>query len=132
MQHPQSKLLVETLVAESVGNPEPDGSVGTIVRRLLHSPVTDADRAGEKLLVFGWQRAPRVVGASWTYRVVGESSGREYTRFALSLREGRDVLMSMFGLQLQIVLNGVDRATPQELECFLELMKLSRPHRRSA
>ena len=132
MEDPASKLLVEVLVAESVGNPEPDGSVGTIVRTLLHCPITDSERAGERLLVFGWERAPRPRGVCWSYRVVGEGSGREYLRFALSLREGPDVLMSMFGLQLQIALNGVDRATPEELECFLELMELARPPRRAA
>ncbi|MGN6379886.1 MAG: hypothetical protein ACTHNU_13110 [Gaiellales bacterium] len=129
MEDPESKLLVETLVAESVGKFESDGSVSSIVRRLLHSPVSDADRAGERLLVFGWQRAARARGVCWTYRVVGQRSGREYLRFALSLRHGPDVLMSMFGLQLQIALNGVDRASPQELACFLELMELSPPHR---
>jgi hypothetical protein len=129
MEDPYSKLLVEVLVAESVGSPEPDGSVGSIVRTLLHCPVTDAERAGERLLVFGWERAPRVRGVCWTYRVVGEQSGREYLRFALSLRDGPDVLMSMFGLQLQIALNGVDATGPQELESFLELMELARTDR---
>jgi hypothetical protein len=126
MEDPNSKLLVEVLVAESLGSPEPDGSVGSIVRTLLHSPVTDAQRAGERLLVFGWERAPRVRGVCWTYRVVGEDSGFEYLRFALSLRDGPDALMSMFGLQLQIALNGIDAASAGELECFLELMELAR------
>jgi hypothetical protein len=132
MEDPESKLLVAVLVAESVGNPEPDGSVGAIVRTLLHCPVTDSERAGERLLVFGWERAPRPRGACWTYLVVGQDSGREYLRFALTLRDGPDVLMSMFALQLQIALNGVDRASNDELECFLELMELARRPRRAA
>jgi len=126
MEDSQSRLLVEVLVAESFGNPELDGSVGSIVRTLLHSPVTDAERAGERLLVFGWEGAPRTRGVCWTYRVVGEDTGYEYLRFALSLSDGPDTLMSMFGLQLQIALNGVDAASSQELECFLELMELAR------
>jgi hypothetical protein len=120
------KLLVEVLVAESIGCSEPDGSVGDIVRTLLHSPVTDAQRAGERLLVFGWERAPRARGAAWTYRVIGEDSGHEFLRFALGLRDGSDLMMSVFGLQLQIALNGVDGTSEDEFECFLELIEAAR------
>ncbi len=122
----ERKPLVEVLVAESLGSSEPDGSVGDIVRTLLHAPVTDAQRAGERLLVFGWERAPRARGAAWTYRVVGEDSGYEYLRFALAMRDGPDILMSVFGLQLQIALNGVDGTPAEEFECFLELMEAAR------
>jgi hypothetical protein len=127
----ERKLLVEVLVAESIGSSELDGSVGDIVRTLLHAPVTDAERAGERLLVFGWEGESRSRGAAWTYRVVGEDSGREYLRFVLALRDGPDLMMSMFGLQLQIALNGVDGTSAEEFECFIELMESARrPGRR--
>jgi hypothetical protein len=47
-------------------------------------------------------------------------------RFALSLRDGPDLMLSVFGLQLQIALNGVDGTTAAELECFVELMETAR------
>ena len=119
------RLLLNTLIEDSVASG--DGAITSVVRALLHSPVTDAERAGERLAVFGWP-APGDGGdsVSWRYRIVGVDSGDVHMSFALFLPAGPDILLSVFGLQLQIALNGVEATPDSELECFQELMQAAR------
>jgi hypothetical protein len=123
-------LLVESLVAESVAGVGADPSVSRIVNTLLLSPTTDAERAGERLRVFGWERDRTGGTIVWTYRVVGEHTGLGHLEFALAVDGQDDVMLSVFGLQLQIALNGIERTPAEELDCFLELIALARRGRR--
>jgi len=101
-----------------------DGSLTGVMRTLISAPATDAERAGERLCVFG---APlRRTLAARRFRVVGEASGREYLRFTLALEDGPESLLEAFGLQLQIALNGVDASSSEELGCFRELLAHAR------
>ena len=78
-------LLLPALIEAHRGNAAGDGTVTRIIRGLIDSPVTDAERAGERLLVFGWQVASRDGKLRWTYRVVGEDSGRDLVEFTLAV-----------------------------------------------
>lgn len=101
-----------------------DGSLSGVMRTLIAAPDTDAERAGERLCVFG---APLPASlAARRYRVIGERSGREYLRFTLALEDGPDSLLEAFGLQLQIALNGLDASSSEELGCFRELLAAAR------
>jgi hypothetical protein len=101
-----------------------DGSLSGVVRALVASPATDAERAGERLCVFGAPAGGRLV--SRRFRVVGEGSGREYLSFTLALEDGPESLLEAFGLQLQIALNGMDETSCEELGCFRELLTAAR------
>lgn len=101
-----------------------DGSLTSVVRTLIAAPATDAERAGERLCVFG---APAGGGrASRRFRVVGDDSGREYLSFTLALEDGPESLLEAFGLQLQIALNGMEHTSCEELGCFRELLAAAR------
>ena len=68
-----------------------DGSLSGVMRTLIAAPDTDAERAGERLCVFG---APLPAAlAARRYRVIGERSGREYLRFTLALEDGPESLL---------------------------------------
>jgi hypothetical protein len=126
MPNPGRKLLLEVLLAESF---EDDGSraASRIINTLLQAPVTDAERVGERLLVFGWERDRIGSTTRWRYRVVGETTGDTYVGFTLALgHDDDDILLSVYGLQLQIALNGMERSTEDELDCYLELVTASR------
>ena len=85
--------------------------------------MTDAERVGERLCVYGWECSrPGDDAISWRYRVVGEDSGIEYVSFGLAMPTGPDLLLSVFGLQLQIALNGLASTSEAEVGCFMELM----------
>ena len=101
-----------------------DGSLSGVMRTLIAAPATEAERAGERLCVFG---AP-IHGAlaARRFRVIGERSGREYLRFTLALEDGPESLLEAFGLQLQIALNGLDSSSSEELGCFRELLAAAR------
>jgi hypothetical protein len=101
-----------------------DGSISAVVRRLMTSPLTDADRAGERLCVYGWSAGGAL--ASRRYQIIGSESGREYLRFTLALEDGPESLLEAFGLQLQIALNGLDATSGEELGCFRELLAAAR------
>ena len=49
-------------------------------------------------------------------------SGTEYVSFGLAMPTGPDLLLSVFGLQLQIALNGLASTSEEEVGCFMELM----------
>jgi hypothetical protein len=102
----------------------PDGSLSGVMRTLIAAPATDAERAGERLCVFG-APLPGAIAAR-RYRVMGERSGREYLRFTLALEDGPESLLEAFGLQLQIALNGLDASSSEELGCFRELLAAAR------
>ena len=72
--HAHEPLLLPALIEAHRGNAAGDGTVTRIIRGLIDSPVTDAERAGERLLVFGWQVASRDGKLRWTYRVVGRTA----------------------------------------------------------
>jgi hypothetical protein len=92
------------------------------MRGLMSSPTTDAERAGERLRVFGWQLPGRGHGLRWNYRVVGEESGRTLVQFTLSVPGSTsDLPCRVLGLQLQITLNGLEGTPPDELDAYLEL-----------
>jgi hypothetical protein len=115
-------LLLAELVSECAAGDVGGGAVTRIVQGLLDAPVSDADRAGERLRVFGWQGEPRQGAITWDYVVVGRDSGDEYVRFTLVVRGAvSDLPLSLLGLQLQIVLNGVRSASSEELDCYREL-----------
>jgi hypothetical protein len=103
---------------------EADGSLSAVMRTLIAAPATDAERAGERLCVFGAPLAGAL--AARRYRVMGERSGREYMRFTLALEDGPESLLEAFGLQLQIALNGIDVSSAEELGCFRELVTAAR------
>ena len=116
-------LLLAELVSECAAGDVGGGAVARIVKGLLDAPVCDADRAGERLRVFGWQGEERPGALVWEYLVVGD----EYVRFTLVVRgAASDLPLSLLGLQLQIVLNGVHQATPEELACYRELAEACR------
>jgi len=122
--HLTPQLLVTSLVSRALCDGRGDAA-GRVVNALLDDGQTDAERAGERLLVFGWER-PLVGCTGWRYRVVGERTGVEYLNFTLSMPTGPTILLSMFGLQLQIALNGLERTSRHELACFLELLDETR------
>src|SRR6476469_893872 len=64
--HAHEPLLLPALIEAHRGNAAGDGTVTRIIRGLIESPVTDAERAGERLPVFGWQVASRDGKPSWT------------------------------------------------------------------
>jgi hypothetical protein len=101
-----------------------DGSLTSVVRTLVAAPATDAERAGERLCVFGSPAGGRL--ASRRFRVVGSDSGREYLAFTLALEDGPESLLEAFGLQLQIALNGMEQTSCEELGCFRELLAAAR------
>ena len=103
---PMARLLLSTLIEDASASD--DATVSRVVRTLLRSPVTDAERVGERLCVYGWECSrPDSQMISWRYKVVGEDSGTEYVSFGLAMPTGPDLLLSVFGLQLQIALNGL-------------------------
>jgi hypothetical protein len=117
------QLLLASLVQAHCGNAAGDGGIASIVRTLMDSPMTDAERAGERLCVFGWQVAGPAETMRWVYRVVGQESGREHLEFTLAVRGTvSDLPCRILGLQLQITLNGVEETSPEELDCYLELV----------
>jgi hypothetical protein len=122
----QQELLVSQLVADAVEGSTTEGAVSRIVNVLLESSTTDSERAGERLRVFGWEQERLDTTIVWHYRVVGEESGDLYVDFSLSIEDGPDLLLSVFGLQLQIALNGIDGTSADELDCFLELMAMAK------
>jgi hypothetical protein len=92
------------------------------MRGLMSSPTTDAERAGERLRVFGWELPGGGRSLRWNYRVVGEDSGRTLVQFTLSVPGSTsDLPCRVLGLQLQITLNGLERTPPEELDAYLEL-----------
>ena len=121
-------LLLTALIEAHRGNSAGDGTITAIIRGLMSSPVTDAERAGERLCVFGWQ-LPDGEGGSlrWCYRVVGEESGTDLVQFTLAVPGGvSDLPCRVLGLQLQITLNGVDNTDPEELDAYMELAEAAR------
>ena len=116
-----ARLLLSSLIEDASASD--DSTVSRVVRTLLRSPMTDAERVGERLYVFGWEstRSGEEV-ISWRYRVVGADSGTEYVSFGLAMPTGPDLLLSVFGLQLQIALNGLSSTSEEEVGCFMELM----------
>jgi len=114
--------MLPQLIEEAAARSE--GSISAVVRLLMAAPVTDADRAGERLCVFGWPGEGPL--AARRYVVVGDESGREYMRFTLALEDGPESLLEAFGLQLQIALNGLDATSCEELACFRELLVAAR------
>jgi hypothetical protein len=120
-------LLLAALVTECAAGDVSGGAVARIVQGLLDAPVSDADRAGERLRVFGWQGERRSEALVWDYLVLGDESGEEYVRFTLVVRgASSDLPLSLLGLQLQIVLNCVRNASSEELDCYRELAEACR------
>src|SRR5919108_5701645 len=113
-----SELLLPGLIERAAS--ALDGSLSGVVRALVSSPATDAERAGERLCVFGAPAGGRFV--SRRFRVVGEGTGKEYLSFTLALEDGPESLLEAFGLQLQIALNGLEATSCEELGCFRELL----------
>jgi hypothetical protein len=121
-------LLLPALIEAHRGNSAGDGTITAIIRGLMSSPVTDAERAGERLRVFGWQLPDDADGTlRWCYRVVGEESGDDLVQFTLAVPGGvSDLPCRVLGLQLQITLNGVDHTDPGELDAYMELAEAAR------
>jgi hypothetical protein len=120
-------LLLPALIEAHKGNAAGDGAILEIVRGLMDSPRTDAQRVGERLSVFGWQVDGPGNTMRWVYRVVGEETGTEYTEFTLAVPAAlSDLPCRLLGLQLQITLNGIEEAPPEELDAYLELSAASR------
>jgi hypothetical protein len=117
-----SDLMLPRLIERAAT--DVDGSLTGVVRSLIADPATDAERAGERLLVFGAPSGGEL--ASRRFRIVGERSGREYLSFSLALEDGPESLLEAFGLQLQIALNGMDESSCDELDCFRELLAAAR------
>ena len=109
-----ARLLLSSLIEDASASD--DATVSRVVRTLLRSPVTDAERVGERLCVFGWECSRP------GDKVVGADSGTEYVSFGLAMPTGPDLLLSVFGLQLQIALNGLAETSEEEVGCFMELM----------
>jgi hypothetical protein len=110
------------LIEQHRGNHAGDGTILQIMRGLLGSPRTDAERAGERLRVFGWQLDGPDTTMRWVYRIVGEQTGLEHVRFTLAVpHAASDVPCRLLGLQLQMTLNGVDETPPEELDAYMEL-----------
>ena len=115
-------LLLPVLIDRHRGNRAGDGAIVEILRALMRSPRTDAERAGERLRVFGWQLDGPEATMRWVYRVVGEETGIEHLEFTLSVpRAMSDLPCRVLGLQLQITLNGVAATPPEELDAYMEL-----------
>jgi hypothetical protein len=121
-------LLLPALIEAYSGNAAGDGAITEIIRSLMDSPMTDAERAGERLRVFGWQIAGGPGGRlRWCYRVIGEESGRRLLEFTLAVPGGvSDLPCRVLGLQLQITLNGVGRTSAEELDAYMELAEAAR------
>jgi hypothetical protein len=120
-------LLLPALIAANRGNAAGDGTVTRIIRGLIDSPVTDSERAGERLLVFGWQSDSSDGKLRWAYRVVGEDTGRDLVQFTLAVPGGIDDLpCRVLGLQLQITLNGIDQTSSDELDAYMALAEFAR------
>ncbi|HYW29737.1 MAG TPA: hypothetical protein VE824_08005 [Gaiellales bacterium] len=120
-------LLLPTLIRAHRDNAAGDGSITRIVRGLMRSPVTDAERAGERLRVFGWELPADPGRLRWCYRVVGEETGRTHVTFTLSVPGATsDLPCRVLGLQLQITLNGVEATAPEELDAYVELAEAAR------
>jgi hypothetical protein len=117
-----SELMLPRLIERAAT--DVDGSLTGVVRSLIADPATDAERAGERLLVFGAPGGGDL--ASRRFHIVGERSGREYLSFTLALEDGPESLLEAFGLQLQIALNGMDESSCEELDCFRELLAAAR------
>src|SRR5262245_20176286 len=115
-------LLLPSLIQESRNNAAGDGSITRIMRGLMSSPTTDAERAGERLRAYGWELTGDGRSRRWNYRVVGEQSGRTLVQFTLSVPGSTSELpCRVLGLQLQITLNGLEATPPDELDAYLEL-----------
>src|SRR5438034_8270341 len=114
-----ARLLLSTLIEDVAASR--DATISRVVRALLRSPVTDAERVGERLRVFGWECGSADARLAWRYRVVGEETGTEYVCFGVAMPSGSDLLLEVFGLQLQIALNGLAVTSQDELGCFMEL-----------
>jgi hypothetical protein len=120
-------LLLPVLIKEHRGNRAGDGTITGIIRGLMDSPVTDAERAGERLCVFGWQMDGPEGTMRWIYRVIGEETGEELVQFTLSVPGSvSDLPCRVLGLQLQITLNGIENTEPDELDCYIELAEAAR------
>ena len=123
----QEPLLLPALIKAHLGNAVGDGTISRIIEGLLSSPMTDAERAGERLRVFGWQVGDDPRTLQWCYRVVGEDTGRDLLQFNLAVPGGSSELpCRVLGLQLQIMLNGVDETEAHELDAFMELAEEAR------
>lgn len=92
-----------------------------VAQRLQEAPRTDADRAGERLLVVC--RRETLTADQWKcwFEVVGEESGHRYGRFALFMESEGDLetdacerLELLTTVMLRAVLNGPDRFTADE------------------
>lgn len=115
-------LLLPALVDHHRGNAAGDGTLRDIMRGLIDSPRTDAERAGERLLVFGWEVAADPGMVRWVYRVVGERTGGEHFQFTLAVPGAASELpCRLLGLQLQITLNGLEATSAEELDAYMEL-----------
>jgi len=121
-------LLLPALIAAHRGNTAGDGTITAIIRGLMGSPMTDAERAGERLCVFGWQLPDSDRSRMrWCYRVIGEETGRELVEFTLTVPGGvSDLPCRVLGLQLQITLNGVEHTDAEELDAYMELAEAAR------
>ena len=75
--HAHEPLLLPALIEAHKGNSAGDGTITRIIRGLMSSPMTDAQRAGERLRVFGWELPGEDDVLRWCYRVVGEETGRD-------------------------------------------------------
>ena len=120
-------LLLSSLIDVHSGNPAGNGAILEIMRGLIESPRTDAERAGEQLAVFGWQVDGPDHTLRWVYRVVGRNTGEEHARFILAVPWApSDLPCRLLGLQLQITLNGVENASSGELDAYIELSQAAR------
>lgn len=120
-------LLLPALIKAHRGNSAGDGTITGIIRGLMDSPITDAERAGERLRVFGWQVDGLPGSMRWVYRVVGEETGADLVQFTLSVPGTvSDLPCRVLGLQLQITLNGIENTRPEELDCYMELAEAAR------
>jgi hypothetical protein len=120
-------LLLPVLIEQYRGNRAGDGTILQIMRGLLSSPMTDAERAGERLRVFGWQLDGPESTMRWVYRIVGEESGKQHLQFTLAVpHAASDIPCRLLGLQLQITLNGVDATPADELDAYMELAAAAR------
>ena len=120
-------LLLSSLIDVHSGSPAGSGAILEIMRGLMESPRTDAERAGEQLAVFGWQVDGPDHTLRWVYRIVGRDTGEEHARFILAVPWApSDLPCRLLGLQLQITLNGVENASSGELDAYLELAQAAR------
>jgi hypothetical protein len=120
-------LLLPALIRAHHGNAAGDGTITRIIRGLMSSPTTDAERAGERLCVFGWELPGDDGVLRWCYRVVGEETGHDHVQFTLAIPGGAgELACRVLGLQLQITLNGVDATSPEELDAYVELAEAAR------